>query len=138
MSSGSTHEIQLTIPFCDLDPMQVVWHGNYFRYFDMARFALFRAGGIDLYQYSLEHNHIFPVTRTSVKYIIPLTHNEIIRCRATALEAAIKIVLSFEIRRRSDGALCASAQADQVAVKLPERETLYEIPEDVRAALGLP
>ena len=33
-------EITLAPAFHDCDPMQVVWHGNYFKYFEIARCAL--------------------------------------------------------------------------------------------------
>ncbi len=42
-------EVRLTVPFHDLDPMRVVWHGNYLKYFDIARFALFRKAGVEAY-----------------------------------------------------------------------------------------
>lgn len=32
-----TVDVDLTIPFHDVDVMGVVWHGNYFRYFEIAR-----------------------------------------------------------------------------------------------------
>ncbi len=32
-----TVDVELTIPFHDVDAMGVVWHGNYFRYFEIAR-----------------------------------------------------------------------------------------------------
>jgi acyl-CoA thioester hydrolase len=35
-----TTEVEITIPFHDVDMMGVVWHGNYFRYFEIAREAL--------------------------------------------------------------------------------------------------
>ncbi|KHI23155.1 4-hydroxybenzoyl-CoA thioesterase, partial [Escherichia coli] len=35
-----TAEVELTIPFHDVDMMGVAWHGNYFRYFEVAREAL--------------------------------------------------------------------------------------------------
>ena len=35
-----TAEVELTIPFHDVDMMGVAWHGNYFRYFEIAREAL--------------------------------------------------------------------------------------------------
>ena len=37
-----SHSIELSIPFHDVDSMQVVWHGNYFRYFENAREALLK------------------------------------------------------------------------------------------------
>ena len=41
-------EIKIRVPFFDLDPMQIVWHGNYLNYFEMARAALFEHNGVDL------------------------------------------------------------------------------------------
>ena len=46
-------DIDMKVAFHDLDPLQIVWHGNYLKYFDVARFGLFAAAGIDLYQYML-------------------------------------------------------------------------------------
>jgi acyl-CoA thioester hydrolase len=34
--------VEITIPFHDTDAMGVVWHGNYFRYFEIAREALLK------------------------------------------------------------------------------------------------
>ena len=28
-------EKKFIVPFHDLDPMQIMWHGNYLKYFDM-------------------------------------------------------------------------------------------------------
>ena len=36
-------EVVLTVSFHDCDPMGVVWHGNYFRFFEVAREALLRS-----------------------------------------------------------------------------------------------
>ncbi len=37
---GLFAETEIEVPFYDLDPMGVVWHGNCFRYFELARCAL--------------------------------------------------------------------------------------------------
>ena len=34
-------EIEIKIPFYDLDPMNIVWHGNYIKYLEQARCKLF-------------------------------------------------------------------------------------------------
>ncbi len=136
MQKTRRHEIRHRVPFHDLDPMDVVWHGNYLKYFDMARFALFRAAGIDLYRYGRENGCLFPVIRTSTKHILPLKYDDAFICRAEVLEAAIKIVIDFEIRRVDGGEVCARGRGEQVAVRLPDMETLYEIPAAVRNALG--
>ena len=57
----ASFEIKLKVPFHDLDPLQVVWHGNYFKYFDIARFGLFEKAGIDLHRYQVENQYLFPL-----------------------------------------------------------------------------
>lgn len=131
------YETRLKIPFHDLDPMQIVWHGNYLKYFDMARFGLFNEAGVDLYRVYEESQYIFPITKTAAKHILPLRYGDDIICRATLVEAQIKIVLDFEIRLAEDGTVCTKGRGEQVAVKTPEMETLFQIPEMVRTALAV-
>lgn len=130
-----SHEIELSVPFHHLDPLQVVWHGNYFQYFDQARFALFEAAGVDLYHYMTHEQLVFPITRTSIKCIAPLRARDTFICRATVAEARYKITLDFEIRRLPDRLLCARGTGEQVAVRLPAMELLFEIPEAIGKAL---
>ena len=131
-----TCEVNLTVPFHDLDPMHIVWHGNYMKYFDVARFALFDRCGIDLYEYSKGSLIIFPIIKTSTKHIIALRNREAFIVQATVLEAKAKIVIDFQIRRSETGVICTKGRSEQVAVKLPEMEMLFEIPDDIRQALG--
>ena len=42
-----TAEAEIEVPFQDLDPMDIAWHGNYFRYFEAARVKLLRSIGYD-------------------------------------------------------------------------------------------
>ena len=129
-------EIQIRVPFFDLDPMQIVWHGNYLNYFEMARAALFEDNGVDLYSYYERHQLIFPIIRTSTKHIFPLRHRDEIICKATLSDAHVKLVVDFEIRKVADGKICARGRTEQVTVKTPEMETLFSIPQDIRSALG--
>lgn len=128
-------EISMKVAFHDLDPLQVVWHGNYLKYFDIARFGLFAARGIDLYAYMLEKQIAFPVTRTSLKHISPLRAFDEFVCRATVTEAYYKIGMAFEIRKTDGGILCARGTSEQLAVRYPEMEMEFGIPEDIRQAL---
>ena len=130
-------EIKLTVPFHDLDPAQIVWHGNYLKYFDMARFALFKDAGIDLYEYFIKKKYAFPVTKTSTKHIIPLRHRDEFICKATVVDARIKITLDFEIRLAESGVVCTRGKGDQVAVKMPEMELQLEIPAEISRALAI-
>jgi acyl-CoA thioester hydrolase len=130
------YDFKRRVPFHDLDPLQIVWHGNYLKYFDIARFGLFKQAGLDLYQYFLTRQLIFPVTRSSAKHIVPLRYDDEFVCRATVTEAVYKIAMSFEIRLAGNGQICTRGKSEQVAVKMPEMEMQFEVPGDVTAALG--
>ena len=129
-------EVKISVPFFDLDPMQIVWHGNYLNYFEIARAALFEHHGVDLYSYYNREKIIFPIIRTSTKHIFPLRHRDEIICKATLADANIKLVVDFEIRKTADNSVCARGRTEQVAVKTPEMETLFSIPQDIRELLG--
>ena len=126
----------MSVPFHDLDPMQIVWHGNYFKYFDQARFALFRKYGIELYDLHRERGLLLPVTRTRTKYVQTLGHGDAFTCCATLVECQVKVVIDFVIIRTRDGRRCTTARSEQVALQMPQNELLLEIPEIIRNAFG--
>ena len=70
--NNRTCEKKYIVPFHDLDPMQIMWHGNYLKYFDMTRSALFANAGVDLFGYFKNTNYLFPITKTMTKHIVSL------------------------------------------------------------------
>jgi acyl-CoA thioester hydrolase len=131
-----SHEVTLKVPFYDLDPMQIVWHGNYLKYFDIARSELFDHLGVNLFDFHEKTGIIFPIIRSAVKHIRPLKRGDEFICRAIVKEARTKIVVAFEIRLVTDGMLCAKGSTEQVAVRVPQMELSFSIPEEISRALG--
>lgn len=129
-------EKKFTVPFYDLDPMQVVWHGNYLKYFDATREDLCYKLGFEPVAYYKKTNILFPIIKTATKHIVSLRHRDRFTCKAILKEARYKIVIDFEIRLDNSHILCARGRSEQVAVKYPETEILFEIPEDIRKTLG--
>jgi len=129
-------EVRLTVPFHDLDPLKVVWHGHYLKYFEIARSALYKRQGLDHFRYFEETGIAFPIIRSTVKHLAPLKFDDVFTCKASLVEASVKIVMDFEIRRLADGVVCAVGRTEQAAVRAPEMSLELAIPEDVRAVLG--
>ncbi len=132
-----SHAMTFTVPFYDLDPMNMVWHGNYLKYFDQTRSALFHDVGIDLFDYYQKTRCLFPIIKTATKYIVSLKYRDEFICEATVAEAQYKIVIDFKIKLIKNDQLCAKGRSEQVAVKYPAMEILFEIPDDIRQALEL-
>ena len=53
-------QIEITVPFYDLDPMNVVWHGNYVKYMEQARCALLADVNLS-YDDMMKIGVVFPV-----------------------------------------------------------------------------
>jgi acyl-CoA thioester hydrolase len=135
MVQSVSTSVRLRVPYHDVDLMQVVWHGHYLKYFEMARQALFRERGMDLQHYMKEKGYVFPVIRSMVKHIRPLRLDDEFICTVVLKEYRVKIVLDFEIRLISDGKVCAKGRSEQVALFVPDMEMAFSIPEEVQKAL---
>ena len=130
-------EIERKVGFYELDPMQIVWHGNYYKYFEDARSGLLRQAGIDLHDFYVQSNCVFPIIKTSTKHIYPLRYGDEFICRATVAECKEKLVVDFEIRLKNGGRVCVKGRTEQVAVQMPEGEMQFELPAAIRFALGM-
>ncbi len=135
MTPSISTSVQFKVPYYDVDIMQIVWNGNYFKYFELARQAFFLERGLDLQGYAKATGYIFPVIRSMIKHIRPLRMDDECICTAILKEARNKIVLDFKIKLLSNGLVCAKGQSEQVAVLLPEMEMAFLIPEEIRKAL---
>lgn len=135
MSSIISTSVQMKVPYYDVDIMQIVWNGHYFKYFERARQAFFLERGMDLLAYAKKTGYIFPVIRSKIKHIRPLRMNDEFLCTCVLKEAKIKIVLDFEIKLISTGLVYAKGQSEQVTLLLPEMELVLTIPEEILKAL---
>ena len=130
--------VKSRVLFHDLDMMQVVWHGNYFKYFGEARLALFEQAGLEsLYLPDPEARWLYPVVRSEVKHVRPLRFMDEFTVTARLREAKYKLVIDFEIRKQPEGSVCTRATTQQVAVDARDLTLSFSIPEYVRRAFGL-
>ena len=136
MAQSISTSVTLKVPYYDVDLMQIVWHGNYLKYFEVARQALFEKCGVNMRRYTENTGYVFPVVRSMIKHIWPLRFDDEFTCTAVLRDARVKIVLDFEIKLISNGKLCVKGWTEQVAVLLPEMEMSFQIPEEVQKALS--
>jgi acyl-CoA thioester hydrolase len=136
MAKSVSTSVTLKVPYYDVDLMQIVWHGNYLKYFEVARQALFKKYGVDMRRYTENTRYVFPVVRSMIKHIWPLRFDDEFICTAVVKEARVKIVLDFEIKLKSNDKVCAKGWTEQVAVLLPEMEMSFQIPEEIQKVLS--
>ena len=130
-------EIELSPAFHDCDAMQVVWHGNYFKYFEIARCALLQRYDYD-YPQMRDSGYLWPVVDARVKYIRPLLYQQALRVRAQIVEWENRLKIEYEILDAGSGKVLTRAHTIQVAVDAESNEMLYLCPAVLWERLGVP
>jgi acyl-CoA thioester hydrolase len=87
--------VELEVPFHDLDPLFVAWHGWYYKYFEIARTALFRAHKIDAVD-MIPLNLGFYVVGTRARHIKPLRYSDRFRVAAWFTEHESRVGVAYE------------------------------------------
>ncbi len=121
-------EVTLVTSFQDADPMGVVYHGNYFRYFEEARRVMMEK--IDYgYLAMNDSGYMWPIIDTRVKYVKAIPFNHKIRVVGKLTEWENRLRIDFVIYDAESGARMCKAHTTQVAVSIKEQEMCFVSPE---------
>lgn len=137
MTIDLTAEVRLSPAFHDCDPMNVVWHGHYFKYFEIARCELLQRYDYD-YPQMLESGYLWPVVDARVKYVRPLLFRQSLRVQARITEWEHRLKIEYLILDAADGTVLTKAHTIQVAVDAVSRQMCYQCPEVLWQRLGVP
>ena len=123
-----TASVRLRVCFSDIDPLGIVWHGNYPKFFEKAYAELgnktgttpadFKAAGVGA-----------PVAQMHIDYFLPLFLEDIITVTA-ALHASEGARLNYTMEiRNGKGELACSGYLIQLFIDLKTREVLWFSPD---------
>lgn len=121
------NHVTYTIPFYDLDPLCIVWHGNYLKYFEKAREALLTQIGYS-YTDMGETDYIFPIVESHVKYVSPLVYAQEITITAMLVEYENRIKIAYKITDNKTGKKCTEGYTTQVTVMKSTKELEFQSP----------
>ncbi|GHU65351.1 thioesterase [Spirochaetia bacterium] len=121
-------DTEFAVEFYDVDSMDIVWHGNYIKYFEKARCALLDKIGYG-YQQMKESGYAFPVTGITVKYIAPLGFKEKVRARAILDEYENCIKIKYEIYSAETGTICTRGSSTQMAYDIAAGASCFVCPQ---------
>lgn len=120
-------EITLTAQFYDLDPMQVVWHGNYPRFLEEARCALLDRIGYN-YPQMEDSGYVWPIVDLRLKYVRPIRFAQRIRVVAQLAEYENRLRIEYRILDAGSGEVLTKATTIQLAVEARSGELCLESP----------
>ena len=116
--------------FYDLDPMQVVWHGNYPRFLELGRNALLDRLGYG-YAEMTAGGWAFPVVELRLKYLRVIKLGQRLRVRAGLVEWENRLVVDYEILDAESGELLTKGRSIQVAVSAGNGELSFVSPPEL-------
>ncbi len=128
--------IEIEIPFYDLDSVSIVWHGNYPKYFELARCALLEKFNYG-YSEMRESGYIWPIIDLQIRYIKPLVFKQCIVVDAVLKEWEYRLKIDYLIRDATTQARLTKGSTTQVAVDAKTNELCLMSPTILFDRLGL-
>ncbi|MBB6247715.1 acyl-CoA thioesterase [Rhodanobacter sp. A1T4] len=112
-------DIEVTVPFFDVDSMDVVWHGHYVKYLEIARCALLDEVG-HTYAQMKESGYVWPVVDLQLRYVQAARFDQQLRVRADLVEWRNRLKINYLISDAQSGERLTRASTVQVAVNLTD------------------
>lgn len=122
-----TAVIHKKIEFYDLDPMRVVWHGRYIKYFESARCKLFEKIGFN-YDIMESSGYIWPVVDLRIKFVYPAVFKQKISVRAELVEYETRLKIRYVITDVNTSKVLTKGYSIQVAVDNETHDMQYTTP----------
>lgn len=135
-SPARSAAVQVQVPFHDLDPAGIVWHGHYAKYFELARCALLESFDYN-YPQMAASGYSWPVIDLRVRYIRPALFAQCLNVSATLLEWQFRLRIRYRITDAATGERLTQGETVQVAVDLETRQMCLPAPTVLLEKLGL-
>lgn len=125
----------IKVEFYDLDPMDVVWHGNYVKYLEVARCDMLSKLGYT-YVDMKNDGYAYPVATMEMKYIKPCTFGQELKVVSVVEEIEPALVIKYVIFDNKTGEKIFKAKTMQIAVDIKTKQTVYEAPANLKKKIA--
>ena len=136
-----TASAEIVVPFHDLDPVDIVWHGHYVKYLEVARDALMNRIGYSHAEMRAS-GFLWPVIEMKLRYLQAARLRQKLLVRASISEYEDRLKIVYDIFDAASGRRLTRAHTVQVAVRADTGEMLFRTPavlrEKITAAGSLP
>ncbi len=138
MNTAAAHaiDIDIDIPFHDLDPIGIVWHGHYVRYIEIARCALLERLGYN-YDHMAASGYSWPVIDLQLRYIKGAVFKQKLTISAQIVEWENRLKIDYVIRDAVTRERMTKGYSVQVAVNIRTGEMQLQSPPVLLKKLGV-
>ncbi|GIU51871.1 MULTISPECIES: acyl-CoA thioesterase [Shewanella] len=120
-------ELTMVVPFHDVDSMGITWHGNYLRYFEVARCKLLDELGYN-YRQMMHSGYAWPIVDTQLKYVKSSTFDQHLIVHAAIVEWENRLKINYQIRDAETGQRITKGYTIQAAVEIETEELCFVTP----------
>ena len=131
-----SHETEVVPAFFDIDLMEIVWHGHYVKYLEVARTALLGKFDYD-YPRMRASGYAWPIVDMRLKYVRPAELGQRLIVRSEIVEWENRLRIAYRIRDAQSGRKLTEATTTQVAVEIATRQMQYVCPPVLWERLGV-
>ncbi|TCT16597.1 acyl-CoA thioester hydrolase [Bibersteinia trehalosi] len=128
------HSSEYEIPFFDVDSMDIMWHGHYVKYLEMARCAFLEQIHYT-YDVMKAHGYGYPIVQLNLKYVRPALFRQKIRVDVALVEYESSIRFDYTIVDLATGKKLTTGSTTQVAVEIASQEMQFQTPPSWRSAV---
>ncbi len=114
-------EIDVIVPFFDVDSLEIVWHGHYVKYLEIARCALLDDIGHN-YVKMKETGFAWPIIDLQLRYARAARFGQALRVRAELVEWENRLKIHYTVSDAATGERLTRASTIQVAVRVADGE----------------
>jgi len=123
--------IDVEVPFHDLDPVEIAWHGHYPKYLAVARDALMQAIGYSHLEMRAT-GYAWVMVEMNLRYLAPARLSDRLRVTATLLEYDPLLKIAYRIVDAASGRRLTRGLTVQAPVTLADGTLVQAIPEVFR------
>lgn len=127
--------VTLEVPFFDVDMMDIVWHGHYVKYFEVARCALLDKINHN-YTQMRDSGYGWPVVDMQLRYIKGAIFGQKITVTADLIEWQERLKINYLICDAQTGERLTRGSSIQVAIELASGEMQFVTPEVLHTAVA--
>ena len=119
---------EVIIRFNEADPLGIVWHGHYIRYFEDGREAFGKKFGITYLDF-YKNNLVVPIVSVHCDYKKPLRYGEMVVVETAFHDSlAAKMHFTYRITKPGNGELVATGSSLQVFADAKTFQLILTIP----------
>lgn len=129
MKKTLTHVTELEVKFSEADPLGIVWHGHFIRYFEDGREAFGNAYGLKYLDF-YRSNIVVPIIKIDCNYKRILRYGHKIRLETTYEDcAAAKLLFHYSIYDAETNEQVATGSSMQVFMERETLELMWTLPQ---------